>query len=128
MNPNKLNPGDEDCNPENHLYHWCNNMANDLHNDDALWFWAAKAGHKFMEWGGQGVMDPILHRIFMMGLFDQSAPNDHLNQTTPVMHHTTVMGMKLFRWIHGNDLKVLLLSVFADTTEIYEAYSVILLR
>ena len=102
-------------------------MANNLHNDDALWFWATKAGHEFMEWGGQGVIDPVLHHIFVMGLFDRSAPNDRLNQTTPAMHHTMVMGMKLFRQIHENNLKVLL-SVFVDMTEIDEAYSVISLR
>ena len=44
------------------------------------------------------------------------------------MHHVTVMEMKLFWQIHKNDLKVLLLSVFVDLTEIDEAYSVILLR
>ena len=65
-----------------------------------------------MEWRGQGVMDPVLHRIFTMGLFDWSAPNDRLNQMTPVMRHVTVMGMKLFQRIHENDLKVLLLSAF----------------
>ena len=73
-------------------------------------------------------MDPVLHRIFAMGLFDWSAPNNCLNQTTPVMHHVTVMGMKLFWRIHENDLKVLLLSVFIDLTEIDEVYSMISLR
>ena len=81
-----------------------------------------------MEWRGRGVMDPVLHRIFTMGLFDWSAPNDHLNQTTLAMCYMTVMGMKLFQQIHENDLKVLLLSVFIDLTEIDEAYSVISLR
>ena len=128
MNPNKLNPGDEDHSTENRLHCWRNDMANDLHNDDALWFWTAKAGHEFMEWRGQGVMDPVLHRIFVMGLFDWLAPNDCLNQTTPAMCHMTVMGMKLFWQIHENDLKVLLLSVFIDLTEIDKAYSTISLR
>ena len=52
MNPNKLNPGDEDRSAENRLHRWRNDIANDLHNDDALWFWAAKVGHEFMEWRG----------------------------------------------------------------------------
>ena len=65
MNPNKLNPGDEDHNPENHLHHWHNDMANDLHNDDALWFWAAKAGQEFMEWRGRGVIDPVVLPLFL---------------------------------------------------------------
>ena len=63
-----------------------------------------------------------------MGLFNWSALNDCLNQTTPAMHHVMVMGMKLFRQIHENDLKVLLLSVFVVLTEIDEDFSVILLR
>ena len=97
MNPNKLNPGNEDHSVENRLHCWHNNMANDLHNYNALWLWATKAGHEFMEWRGQGVMDPVFHHIFTMGLFDWSAPNDRLNQTTPAMCHVTVMGIKLFR-------------------------------
>ena len=125
MNPNKINPGDEGHSVEHCLHRWRNDMANDLHNDDVLWFWAAKAGHEFMEWRGRGVMDPVLHCIFAMGLFDWSAPNDRLNQTTPAMRHATVMGMKLFRQIHENDLKVLLLSAFIVLTEIDEDFSVI---
>ena len=97
MNPNKLNPGDEDRSAENRLHRWHNDMTNNLHNDDALWFWAAKAGYEFMEWRGQGVMDPVLHCVFAMGLFDWLAPNNCLNQMTPAMRHATVMGMKLFR-------------------------------
>ena len=73
-------------------------------------------------------MDLVLHCIFAMGLFDWSALNDCLNQTTPAMHHVTVMEMKLFWQIHKNDSKVLLLSVFFDLTEIDEVFSMILLR
>ena len=108
MNPDKINPGDKGMDLVNQLIHWHNNMANDLHNNNTLWFWAAKASHKFMEWRGRGIMDPVLHCLFAMGLFDWTAPNDHLNQTTPVMCHATVMGMKLFRQIHENNQKVLL--------------------
>ena len=42
-------------------------MVNNLHNDDTLWYWAANASHKFMEWRGKGVMDLVLHCIFAMG-------------------------------------------------------------
>ena len=49
MNPNKINPGDEGYSAEHCLHRWCNDMANNLHNDDALWFWVAKASHEFME-------------------------------------------------------------------------------
>ena len=107
MNPNKINPGDEGHDPVNRLFCWCNDMVNNLHNDDALWFWAAKASHEFMEWRGKGVMDPVLHHLFAMGLFNWMALNDHLNQMTSVMCHATVMGIKLFPQIHENDQKVL---------------------
>ena len=117
MNPNKLNSGDEDYSPKHQLHHWHNDMANDLHNDDALWFWAAKASHEFMEWRGRRVMDPVLHHIFTMGLFDWLALNNCLNQITLAMCHATVMGMKLFRWIYENNLKVLLLSFFVYLKE-----------
>ena len=75
MNPNKINPGDKGHSAEYRLHHWRNDMANDLHNNDALWFWAAKASHKFMEWQGRGVMDPVLHCIFAItggkGVYNQ---------------------------------------------------------
>ena len=106
MNPDKINPGNKGWDPVNRLYRWCNNMANNLHNNNALWFWATKASHELMEWRGKGVMDSILHCLFAMGLFDWSALNNHLNQTTPAMHHMMVMGMKLFHQIHENDQKV----------------------
>ena len=122
MNPNKLNPGDEGHSAEHRLYCWCNDMANDLHNDDTLWFWATKASHEFMEWRGRGVTDPVLHRIFTMGLFDWLAPNNRLNQMTPAMRHVTVMGIKLFWWIHEKNLKVLLLSIFIVLIEIDEDF------
>ena len=49
-------------------------MVDDLYNDDALWFWAAKASHRFMEWRSKGIMDPVLHCLFTMGLFNWMAP------------------------------------------------------
>ena len=106
MNPDKINPGDKGCDPINRLFCWHNDMANDLHNDDALWFWTAKASYRFMEWRDKGVIDLVFHCLFAMGLFDWTAPNDYLNQTTSAMHHATVMGMKLFHQIHENDQKV----------------------
>ena len=42
MNPDKINPGDKGCDPVNRLFCWHNDMVNDLHNDNALWFWVAK--------------------------------------------------------------------------------------
>ena len=107
MIPNKLNPGNERLDSVAKLYRWCNNMVNDLHNNDTLWYWIAKASHEFMEWRGKGVMDPVLHRIFAMGLFDWMAPNNCLNQTTPAMRHAMVMGTKLFHWIVENNQKAL---------------------
>ena len=61
MNPDKLKPRDKRLDSIARLYCWCNNMVNDLHNDDTLWHWAVKASHKFMEWRGKKVMDPVLH-------------------------------------------------------------------
>ena len=95
MNPDKLNPGSEELDSVTRLYHWCNNMANNLHNGNALWYWAAKASHEFMEWRGKGVMDPVLHCLFAMGLFDWSAPNNCLNQTTPAMCYVMVIALLL---------------------------------
>jgi len=106
MNPKALRPGDEKLTPEQQQANWENDMANDLHHDDALWLWAVKAAHVFVEWRTQGIMDPVLHGLFSMGLFDWTGEDNRLNQTTPAMRHATVMGIKLFQRIVENDVKV----------------------
>jgi len=50
MDPNALKPGDESRSPEQRRASWEKDMVNDLHHDDALWLWAAKAAHT----GGRG--------------------------------------------------------------------------
>jgi len=96
MDPNALKPGDEGRSPEQHRADWERDIANDLHHDAALWLWAVKAAHIFMEWRTKGIMDPVLHRLFAIRLFDWTGENYHLNQTTPAMWHATVMGINLF--------------------------------
>jgi len=108
MNPKALRPGDERLSPEQRRANWENDMANDLHHDDALWLWAVKAAHVFLEWRTKGIMDPVLHGLFSMGLFDWTGEDNRLNQTTPAMRHATVMGVKLFQRIVENDVKVCL--------------------
>ena len=72
-------------------------MANDLHHDDALWLWAVKAAHVFVEWRTQGIMDPVLHGLFSMGLFDWTGEDNRLNQTTPAI----TGGEGIYnQWIH----------------------------
>ena len=91
MDPNALKPGDEGCSPEQRRAEWEKDMANDLHHDNALWLWAAKAGHTFMEWRTKGIMDPVLHRLFAIGLFDWMGEDDRL--------HTGGKGV-YNQWIH----------------------------
>ena len=67
-------PGDKVSDPVAKCLCWWNDIVNDLYNDDALWFWAAKASHRFMEWRGKGIIDPVLHCLFTMGLFNWMAP------------------------------------------------------
>ena len=106
MDPKALKPGDERLSPEQHRVDWERDMANDLHNDDALWLWAVKAAHVFMEWRTKGIVDPVLYRLFNIGLFDWTGEDDRLHQTTPAMRHATVVGIHLFRRIIENDVKV----------------------
>jgi len=108
MDPTALKPGDEGHSPEQCRADWERDMANDLHHDDTLWLWAAKAAHVFMEWRMKGIMDPVLHRLFTMGLFDWTGEDNCLNQTTPAMCHATMMGISLFRQIVENNIKVCL--------------------
>ena len=106
MNPKALRAGDERLSPEERRANWESDMANNLHHDDALWLWAVKAAYVFLEWRGKRIMDPVLHGLFSMGLFDWTGEDVRLNQTTPAMCHVTVMGISLFRRIVENNVKV----------------------
>ena len=64
---------------------WERDMANNLHNDDALWLWAAKAAHIFMEWRMKGIMDPVLHRLFAIGLFDWTVISSELGDSQKML-------------------------------------------
>jgi len=83
-------------------------MANNLHNDDTLWLWAAKSAHVFLEWRMKEIMDPVLYCLFTMELFNWMGEDTHLNQTTPAIHHITVMGISLFCGTIENNIKVML--------------------
>jgi len=72
-------------------------MVNDLYNNNALWLWARKMSHQWMECHLNGMMDPVLHCLFAMGLFDWDGEDSCLNQTTPAIHHVTMMGCQLFK-------------------------------
>ena len=43
-----------------------------------------------------------------IGLFNWMGEDNRLNQTTPAMHHVTMMGVSLFCQIVENDIKVCL--------------------
>jgi len=110
IDPKARKSRDEKTTDEELHHHWERDMANDLHHNDTLWLWAAKAAYIFMEWRMKGVMDLVLHHLFVMGFFDWMGEDTHLNKTTPTMCHMTVMGVSLFHWIVENNIKIMLLT------------------
>jgi len=89
-----------------HQHCWANTMNNDIHNNDTLWIWTGQTAHEWMTWHQAGSIDLVLHCIFAMGLFDWEGEDVCINQTTPAMCHTTVMGCQLFRHILSQEEKV----------------------
>jgi len=61
MDPTARKPRDKGISDEELCAHWEKDMANNLHNNDALWLWTAKAAHIFLKWRTTGVMDSVLH-------------------------------------------------------------------
>jgi len=54
--------------------------------------------------------DDVLYDLLRMGILDWEAPNDRLNQTTPVMRHSTVMMMRMLSRVMQLEAKVRLAS------------------
>jgi len=53
-----------------------------------------------------GSIYPVLYCIFAMDLFNWEGEGVCMNQMTPAIHHTTVMGCQLFQHILSQEEKV----------------------
>ena len=69
----------------------------DLHNDDALWAYACRMSSDFDNWRVADRNDPVMIRLFRMGLYDWKDVDNRLNQTTLAMRHATVLSGRLFQ-------------------------------
>jgi len=67
----------------------------DLHHDDILWANMIRAHQDLLALDRKVMTDDVLYDLLKMGIQDWSAPNDRLNQTTPVMCHATTMQMRM---------------------------------
>ena len=68
-----------------------------LHNNNALWAFACRMLSDFDNWKFTNCNDPVMIRLFHMGLFDWKDEDNRLHQTTQAMRHGTVLAGCLFQ-------------------------------
>ena len=78
----------------------------DLHNDDVLWANMIRANTDLLMMDRKEMTDNVLYDLLKMGVLDWEAPNDRLNQTTPAMHHSTAMMMRMLSRVLQLEAKV----------------------
>ena len=95
--PGVIIPGDEHLPAIGREARQQSEVFTDLHNDDALWAYACRMSSDFDNWKFADRNDPVMIRLFCMGLFDWKDVNNRLHQTTQVMHHGTVLSGRIFQ-------------------------------
>ena len=95
--PGVIIPGDEHLPAVGREARRQSDVFTDLHNDDALWAYACRMSSDFDNWRVADRNDPVMIRLFRMGLYDWKDVDNHLNQTTPAMCHATVLSGRLFQ-------------------------------
>ena len=78
---------------------WSLDQRLELHNDDALWAYTIRCAGELRRMQGKSVLDPVMFRLFKMGIFDWEKPDDRLAQSVAPMRHATTLGMRLFQRI-----------------------------
>ena len=95
--PGVIIPGDEHLPAIGREARRQSDMFTDLHNDDTLWDYACRMSSDFDNWRVADRNDPVMIRLFRMGLYDWKDVDNRLNQTTPAMRHATVLSGRLFQ-------------------------------
>ena len=72
-------------------------IFSDLHNDNALWAYACRMSSDFDIWRVADRNDPVMTRLFRMGLYDWKDIDNRLHQTTSAMRHAMVLSGCLFQ-------------------------------
>ena len=81
-------------------------MLAECHNDDALWGYMLRASEEIRLRDPQVRMDPVLYRLFRMGINDWSGENKRMSASIQSMRFATAMGSRLLLRIREGEHQV----------------------
>ena len=85
---------------------WANDDLSECRNEDALWGYAIRASGELEKTSREAVDDPVLYRLFRMGLFSWSGENRLQEVVSQGVQFATVVATRLFARILGMEEKV----------------------
>ena len=86
--------------------YWVNDDLSDCPNEDALWGFAARASGELEKTPREKVDDPVLYRLFRMGLFDWPGKKMLQEGVSLGVRFAAVVASRLFARILGVEEKV----------------------
>ena len=75
---------------------WYNDILAECHWDDRLWGYVCCVSEQIRTRSTENITDPVLFQLLFMGTYDWDNKNCCNDQSTQAMHHSTVMGSRLY--------------------------------
>ena len=97
ITPGSIIPGDEHLPAIGREHCRQTDVFTDLHNNDALWAYACRMSSDFDGWKLADHNNPVMIRLFCMGLFVWKDVDNCLHQTTQAMRHGMVLSGRIFQ-------------------------------
>ena len=77
---------------------WNSDALPECHNDDAMWGFAIRSSEVLERERGK-INDPVLYRLFRIGVFDQQGVNQLQNQALQAVRWASATCIRLFQRI-----------------------------
>ena len=82
-------PGEEGLSQELKDFNWRRETLVEWNLDDALWLYSIRNSEVLRLWDSDAIWDPVLYRLFHMGIFDWSEADRKGPKSTRAMRHAT---------------------------------------
>ena len=92
-------PGQEGLSQEFKDMEWKRETLVEWNLDDTLWLYSIRNSEVLRLWDSDAIRDPVLYRLFHMGIFDWSKVDCKGPESTRAMRHTTCLASCLLDWI-----------------------------
>ena len=85
---------------------WAKDHLPEAHNDDALWGYCIRIQEELRLRDEDTFDDPILYRLFRMGIEDWTGENQRKDQSTQAMRFAVALGSRLWGQIQSTRTRV----------------------